>query len=67
MTYPVSPSQYIVELELECTGTRFFVCFPVWVFVFKHHKLLGVPIVAQWVKNPASIHEDSGLIPGLIQ
>ena len=27
----------------------------------------GVPIVAQKVKNPASIHEDSGLIPGLTQ
>ena len=25
----------------------------------------GVPAVAQWVKNPASIHEDVGLIPGL--
>ena len=27
----------------------------------------GVPIVAQWVKNLTSIHEDTGLIPGLIQ
>ena len=26
-----------------------------------------VPIVAQQVKNPASIHEDVGLIPGLAQ
>jgi len=26
---------------------------------------LRVPIVAQWVKNPAIIHEDVGLIPGL--
>ena len=25
----------------------------------------GVPFVAQQVKNPTSIHEDSGLIPGL--
>ena len=23
--------------------------------------------MAQWVKNPTSIHEDVGLIPGLIQ
>ena len=29
--------------------------------------ILGVPIVAQWLTNPISIHEDAGLIPGLIQ
>ena len=23
----------------------------------------GVPVVAQWVTNPTSIHEDAGLIP----
>ena len=28
---------------------------------------LGVLVVAQWVKNPTSFHEDSGLIPGLAQ
>ena len=27
----------------------------------------GVPVVAQWVKNPASIHEDEGSISGLVQ
>ena len=27
----------------------------------------GVPVVAQWVKNPNSVHEDAGLIPGLAQ
>ena len=25
----------------------------------------GVPIMAQWVKNPTSIHEGVGSIPGL--
>ena len=29
--------------------------------------MMGVPIVVQWVKNPNSIHEDVGSIPGLTQ
>ena len=28
---------------------------------------LGVPIVAQWLRNPTRNHEVSGLIPGLAQ
>ena len=28
---------------------------------------MEVPIVAQQVKNPTSIHKDAGLIPGLAQ
>ena len=30
-------------------------------------KNFGVLVVAQWVKNPTSIHEGKGLIPGLSQ
>ena len=29
--------------------------------------VVGVPFVAPWVKNPASIHEDVGSFPGLAQ
>ena len=28
---------------------------------------IGVPVVAQWVKNPTSIHENVGSIPVLAQ
>ena len=34
-------------------------------FFKKNH--LGVPIVAQQVKNPTCIHEDASSIPGLPQ
>ena len=38
-------------------------------FFFLNSKMdfIGVPIVTQQVKNPTSIHEDVGLIPGLAQ
>ena len=33
----------------------------------KKRSILGVPIVAQWVKNLTTVHEDEILIPGLVQ
>ena len=36
-------------------------------YVLIHVKNKGVPIMAQRVKNPTSLHEDTGSIPGLAQ
>ena len=29
--------------------------------------MMGVPVVAQWVKRPTTIHEDEGSTPALAQ
>ena len=38
-----------------------------WMKAIKRYRHLGVPTVVQRVKNPTSIHEDAGSIPGLAQ
>ena len=40
---------------------------PLWRTYCLEQFCLGVPIVAQWVKNLTSILEDVGSIPGLTQ
>ena len=34
------------------------------IYLFYIVKLVGVPVVAQWVKNLTSTHEDGGSTPG---
>ena len=34
---------------------------------YKEKYTWGLPAVSQWVKNPHSVREDAGLIPGLTQ
>ena len=41
--------------------------FDLYLSKIRFKNILGVPIVAQQVKNPTSMHEDVGLIPGLSQ
>ena len=61
-----------------CVYTHIYICMFIWLshFVVQQKlaqhckstilkKKIGVPIVAQWLANSTSIHEDLGLIPGL--
>ena len=36
-------------------------------FANEKSEFLGVPVVAQWLTNPARNHEVSGSVPGLAQ
>ena len=37
------------------------------IYLHMHSRILGVPVLAQQLMNPTSIHEDMGRIPGLTQ
>ena len=50
------------------SGLKQLGCIVVLVWGWKFQiRAVGVPVLAQWVTNPTSIHEDMGLIPGLTQ
>ena len=36
-------------------------------FFLEDPRMGGIPIVAQWLTNPTSIHEDAGWMPDLAQ
>ena len=61
LAFIVSKHAYITTMKL-CN-----IQYQISDLILNIGKSLGVPVVAQQVKNPTSIHEDAGSIPGLAQ
>ena len=69
-----SPAQWVKGSSVDCSCGVGLSCgldsvsgpgnfHVLWVQPMKE----GVSVVTHWIKNPTSIHEDAGLIPGLTQ
>ena len=57
----------LVHPFLPCLMTLSVSAIKVLINALKNSREPGVPVVAQQLTNPTSIHEDAGLIPGLAQ
>ena len=64
-TICVTSASYLTSLSLSYLTCKIGVV--VFLLFYRIIRIkLGVPVVAQWVKNPTSVHEDVGLILGLL-
>ena len=62
--------QLCENINFLCSFYSIFPCLFAYLsthLFFNLKEIFGVPTVAQWVKNPTSVHDDAGLKPGLIQ
>ena len=61
---PLSKARDQTRIPVDTSQIRFLCTLS---FTFKKCSTVGVPVVAQQLTNPTSIHEDEGSIPGLAQ
>jgi len=65
---PPGNSNFIILNSFIVLNILYFKCTTIKLPIFLYQKILcRVPVVAQWLVNPTSIHEDSGSIPDLTQ